>query len=82
MNLDLLKGLHVVQSSALIAAPLAGMAMAQCGTDVIRIDLLGGGIDHARMPLMPTGTRLYWTGLNKGNPILARVAVAVAGAAT
>ena len=39
MNLDLLKGVRVVESSAFIAAPLAGMTMAQFGADVIRIDL-------------------------------------------
>ena len=71
MNLDLLKGVRVVESSAFIAAPLAGMTMAQFGADVIRIDLIGGGIDHSRMPVMPGGPSLYWTGLNKGKRSLA-----------
>ena len=71
MNLDLLKGVRVVESSAFIAAPLAGMTMAQFGADVIRIDLIGGGIDHARMPVIPGGPSLYWTGLNKGKRSLA-----------
>ena len=65
MHLKLLAGLRVVECSAFIAAPLAGMTMAQFGADVIRIDLIGGGIDYARMPVMPGGRSLYWTGLNK-----------------
>ncbi|WP_418315498.1 CoA transferase [Piscinibacter sakaiensis] len=71
MNLDLLSGLRVVESSAFIAAPLAGLTLAQAGADVIRIDLIGGGIDYARMPVMPGGRSLYWTGLNKGKRSLA-----------
>lgn len=65
MNFKLLSGLRVVESSAFIAAPLAGMTLAQFGADVIRIDLPGGGIDHQRMPVAPGGRSLYWTGLNK-----------------
>lgn len=37
MNLDFPGGLRVVESSAFIAAPLAGMTLAQSGADVIRI---------------------------------------------
>ena len=40
MNFDLLRGLRVVESSAFIAAPLAGMTLAQFGADVIRIDMI------------------------------------------
>lgn len=71
MNLDFLVGLRVVESSAFIAAPLAGMTLAQFGADVIRIDMIGGGIDYRRMPLMPQGRSLYWTGLNKGKRSIA-----------
>lgn len=71
MNLDLLRGVRVVESSAFIAAPLAGLALAQSGADVIRIDMIGGGIDYARMPVVPGGRSLYWTGLNKGKRSLA-----------
>jgi 2-methylfumaryl-CoA isomerase len=66
MNFQHLQGLRVVESSAFIAAPLAGMTLAQFGADVIRIDIPGGGIDYARLPTMPSGRSLYWTGLNKG----------------
>ena len=62
MNFDLLRGLRVVESSAFIAAPLAGMTLAQFGADVNRIDMLGGGIDYGRLPVMPQGRSLYWTG--------------------
>lgn len=65
MTLGLLD-LRVVESSAFIAAPLAGLTLAQFGADVIRVDMIGGGIDYGRLPLMPSGRSLYWTGLNKG----------------
>lgn len=71
MNFDLLQGLRVVESSAFIAAPLAGMTLAQFGADVIRIDMIGGGIDYARLPVRPQGRSLYWTGLNKGKRSIA-----------
>jgi acyl dehydratase len=41
MNLDPLGRAHVIGSSAFIAAPLAGMTLAQCGADAIRIDAQG-----------------------------------------
>ena len=65
MSLGLLD-LRVIESSAFIAAPLAGLSLAQFGADVIRVDMIGGGIDYGRLPLMPSGRSLYWTGLNKG----------------
>jgi len=62
---DLLKDLRVVEFSAFVAAPLGGMTMAQLGAEVIRIDPLGGGIDHNRWPVTDSGASLYWAGLNK-----------------
>ncbi len=61
----LLPPLRVIELSAFIAAPYAGMLLAQYGADVIRIDPLGGGPDIARWPLADTGASLYWAGLNK-----------------
>jgi 2-methylfumaryl-CoA isomerase len=61
-----LEGLRVVEVSAFVAAPVGGMTLAQLGAEVIRIDPLGGNIDIGRWPLAPSGTSLYWTGLNKG----------------
>jgi 2-methylfumaryl-CoA isomerase len=61
-----LQGLRVVEVSAFVAAPIGGMTLAQLGAEVIRIDPLGGNIDIGRWPLAPSGTSLYWTGLNKG----------------
>lgn len=66
MNQPFLRGVRVIESSAFIAAPLAGMTLAQYGADVVRIDMIGGGIDYGRLPRMPDGRSLYWTGLNKG----------------
>ncbi|WP_439595655.1 CoA transferase [Falsiroseomonas sp.] len=61
----ILSDLRVVEVSAFIAAPIGGMTLAQMGAEVIRIDPIGGNIDYRRWPLAPTGTSLYWTGLNK-----------------
>lgn len=70
MNLGLLD-LRVIESSAFIAAPLAGLTLAQFGADVIRVEMIGGGIDYGRLPLMPSGRSLYWTGLNKAKRSIA-----------
>jgi 2-methylfumaryl-CoA isomerase len=61
-----LDGLTVVEVSSFVAAPLGGMTLAQLGADVIRVDPVGGAADVRRWPLAPSGTSLYWTGLNKG----------------
>ena len=71
MTLGFLDRLRVVESSAFIAAPLAGLTLAQFGADVIRVDMIGGSIDYGRLPLMPSGRSLYWTGLNKGKRSIA-----------
>src|SRR5215467_5456032 len=62
---NLLADLRIVEFSAFVAAPLGGMTMAQFGADVIRIDPIGGGIDHTRWPVTDSGASLYWAGLNK-----------------
>jgi 2-methylfumaryl-CoA isomerase len=62
----LLDGLTVLEVSSFVAAPLGGLTLAQLGAEVIRIDPVGGGADLGRWPLAPSGTSLYWTGLNKG----------------
>ena len=61
-----LAGLRVVESAAFVAAPSAGMTLAQLGADVIRIDPLGGGLDANHWPVTKEGKSLYWAGLNKG----------------
>ncbi len=66
MSYNFLEGSRIIESSAFIAAPLAGLTLAQFGADVIRIDVPGGGIDYRRLPLSPEGRSVYWTGLNKG----------------
>jgi 2-methylfumaryl-CoA isomerase len=63
---DCLSGLGIVEVSAFVAAPLGGMTLAQLGAEVIRIDPLGGNIDHSRWPVAADGTSLYWASLNKG----------------
>lgn len=68
---EVLKGLRVIEGSAFVAAPLAGMTLAQMGADVIRFDRLEGGLDHHRWPVTEDGTSLFWAGLNKGKRSLA-----------
>lgn len=63
---SLLDGLRVVEISSYVAAPLAGLTLAQLGAEVIRVDPIGGTPDRTRWPLAPSGTSLYWQGLNRG----------------
>ncbi|MCK9902354.1 CoA transferase [Frankia sp. Cpl3] len=60
-----LAGLRVVECASFVAGPTGGMTLAQLGADVIRIDPVGGGSDHQRWPVAPTGESYYWTSLNK-----------------
>jgi 2-methylfumaryl-CoA isomerase len=61
-----LAGLRVVELSSYVATPLSGLTLAQLGADVVRVEPLGGGPDRTRWPLAPSGTSLYWSGLNRG----------------
>tara|TARA_B100000674_G_C37923256_1_gene954273 strand:+ start:670 stop:1854 length:1185 start_codon:yes stop_codon:yes gene_type:complete len=61
----------VIEVSAFIAAPYAGLTLAQMGAEVIRIDPIGGGLDYNRWPVTEDGTSLYWAGLNKGKKSIA-----------
>ncbi|MGX1809190.1 CoA transferase [Nocardia sp. NPDC055321] len=61
-----LAGLRIVEISSFVAAPLAGMTLAQLGAEVIRIDPIGGAADRHRWPLTDQGASIYWAGLNKG----------------
>lgn len=66
-----LEGLRIVEGSAFVAAPLAGMTLAQMGADVIRFDRIQGGLDHARWPVTASGRSLFWAGMNKGKRSIA-----------
>jgi 2-methylfumaryl-CoA isomerase len=61
-----LSGVRVIEGSAFVAAPTAGMTLAQLGADVIRFDAPGGGLDWKRWPLNADGDSLFWSGLQKG----------------
>ncbi len=50
-----LSGMRVVEGSAFVAAPTCGMTLAQLGADVIRFDMIGGGIDYRRWPVTAEG---------------------------
>ncbi len=64
LTYSLLSGLRIIEISAFIAAPLAGLTLAQLGAEVIRIDPVGGGMDRDRWPV-ENGKSLYWSGLNR-----------------
>jgi len=66
-----LSGMRVVEGSAFVAVPLAGMTLAQMGADVIRFDRLQGGLDAGRWPVTATGQSLFWAGLNKNKRSIA-----------
>ncbi len=70
-TMSVLKGMRVVEGSAFVAVPLAGMTLAQMGAEVIRFDRLGGGLDAGRWPLAPNGESLFWAGMNKGKKSIA-----------
>lgn len=67
----ILEGLRIVEGAAFVAAPLAGMTLAQMGADVIRFDRIRGGLDNARWPVTARGRSLFWAGLNKGKRSIA-----------
>jgi len=67
----ILEGLRIVEGSAFVAAPLAGMTLAQMGADVIRFDRIIGGLDYQRWPVTGSGRSMFWEGLNKGKRSLA-----------
>lgn len=61
----------MIEGSAFIAAPIAGLTLAQLGADVIRFDPIGGGLDYGRWPLTAGDRSLYWAGLNKSKRSIA-----------
>lgn len=69
--MGLLTGMRVVEGSAFVAVPLAGMTLAQMGADVIRFDRIEGGLDAGRWPVTREGRSLFWAGLNKGKRSIA-----------
>lgn len=68
---NLLKGMRIVEGTAFVAAPLAGMTLAQMGADVIRFDRIRGGLDYHRWPVTHDNKSLFWAGLNKGKRSIA-----------
>ena len=68
---EMLKGMRIIEVSAFIAAPYAGLSLGQMGAEVIRIDPIGGGLDYRRWPVTGDNKSLYWAGLNKGKKSIA-----------
>ncbi len=67
----ILQGLRIVEGSAFVAGPLAGMTLAEMGADVIRFDRIRGGLDNFRWPVTKDNRSLFWAGLNKAKRSLA-----------
>ena len=67
---SILNGLRIVEGSAFIAAPSAGMTLAQLGADVIRFDMIGGGIDIAAGQFPRRGRAFTGTHSTKANALL------------
>ncbi|MDH3519103.1 MAG: CoA transferase [Myxococcales bacterium] len=71
MTQAVLDGMRVVEGSAFVAMPLAGLTLTQLGADVIRFDPIGGGLDYTRWPVTRDGKSLFWAGFNKGKRSIA-----------
>ncbi|MGH1359445.1 MAG: CoA transferase [Burkholderiaceae bacterium] len=67
---QILSGLRIIEASSFVAAPSAGMHLAQLGAQVIRIDQIGGGLDYRRWPKLDQAS-LYWEGLQKSKSSVA-----------
>src|SRR5690606_24512000 len=67
----ILDGLRVIELSAFVAAPSAGLTLVQMGAEVIRVDPPGGALDAGRWPLDRQGNSLYWASLNRGKRSIA-----------
>jgi len=61
-----LAGVVIIEMATFVAGPSAGMALAQLGADVVRIDPIGGAVDVNRWPVDEQGHSLYWSSLNRG----------------
>ena len=68
---NILSGMRVVEGAAFIAAPSGAMTLAQLGADVIRFDMIGGGLDYRRWPVDKNNESLFWAGMNKGKRSIA-----------
>lgn len=68
---NILSGMRVVEGAAFVAAPSGAMTLAQLGADVIRFDMIGGGLDYRRWPVDRHNNSLFWAGLNKGKRSIA-----------
>uniref|UniRef100_A0AAN0MBU0 CoA transferase n=1 Tax=Yoonia rhodophyticola TaxID=3137370 RepID=A0AAN0MBU0_9RHOB len=66
-----LTGMRIVEGSAFVAVPLAGMTLAQMGAEVIRFDRIGGGLDARRWPVAKNGLSHFWAEMNKGKKSVA-----------
>ena len=70
MSDGILSGVRVIEGSAFVAAPTAGMTLAQLGADVIRFDDPRGGLDYKRWPLDSDGRQPVLVGSEQGQALV------------
>lgn len=65
----ILANLRVIEGSAFVVSPLAGITLTQLGADVIRFDQIGGGLAHGRWPLAGLGRLAVLGGSQQGDAL-------------
>ena len=60
-----LSGIRVVEMGNLVGAPYGGMALADLGADVIKVELPGGDLSRAFPPFV-SGESAFFAAMNRG----------------
>jgi crotonobetainyl-CoA:carnitine CoA-transferase CaiB-like acyl-CoA transferase len=66
-----LEGIKVVEAASMLAAPLAGMLLADHGADVIKIELPGRGDEMRSWGHQKDGLGLYWKVISRNKRLVA-----------
>lgn len=79
---NLLDHIRLVEISAYVAMPLAGLTLAGFGAHITKVVPLEGPPDQTRWPIGPDGESLFWREMNKGKTIVRADLRSQAGQAT
>ena len=66
-----LEGIKVVEAASMLAAPLAGMLLADHGADVVKIELPGRGDEMRSWGYQKDGYGLYWKVISRNKRLVA-----------
>lgn len=66
-----LEGIKVIEAASMLAAPLAGMLLADHGADVIKIELPGRGDEMRSWGHQKDGLGLYWKVISRNKRLVA-----------